>query len=235
MYIQLRVTPEFCEEPEICRPHLFLPDVLEYLEKYGEVENYAWCAESKNKFGEATHPHYHINIVAYLEDFNKQSFQAWFRRRPMLPKGNKCYAISLCGDPEDEDRWWRYLLKDQPSTLQHMGCKEHLPAEFRQDLETHWRMACDERKLQVQRNLAARDRALQNDSFRLRCYNAVHEHNPSSDREIFASIIRYYMSNNKVPPFNTGMNMVYDYKCTFNLMSPEEYYDMRYNSTEFNH
>jgi len=239
MYITLRLTPEFCGEPELCRPDKFCPEILEYLGTKGEVEHWAWTREEKNKFGESTHPHFHFNIVGYFDDFNKQSFQAWFRRRSFLPKGNKCYSIAMTGDPEDDMRWWRYLFKESPfpnlsglSPTQFPRLR-NLPPHVLEVLEVQWRCAYDERTLQIAKNLESRERMLQNDSFRLRWYSAVQTELLGSlvnDRRIFCAIIRYYMDNNKVPPFNTAMNMVYDYKCHFELMTPEEYYDVRYNT-----
>lgn len=245
MFVQLRVTPEFCGEAEVALPRFIVPQVLEYLEKNGEVQNWAWVMENKNKFGEDTHPHYHLNIVGYFEDFNKQSFQAWFRRRPCLPKGNKCYALQVVGDPEDEDRWWRYLLKQyDPKLLNSGGLKngnwnlENLPEHFKEDLEKMWYMAYDERQLQINKNCAARERALQNDSFRIRCFNSIADSFPGHgseqipDKLIYCAMVRYYQDNNKVPPFNTLMNMVFDFKCHFGMMTPEDYYDLRYDKID---
>jgi len=153
-----------------------------------------------------------------------------------LPKGNKCYSIAINGDPEDDLRWWRYLLKESPYPgnlgLVYPRIK-NMPEHVLEVLEVQWRCAYDERTLQIAKNLEARERMLQNDSFRLRCYSAVQTDLLGSlvnDRRIFCGIIRYYMQNNKVPPFNTAMNMVYDYKCHFGLMTPEAYFDVRYNT-----
>lgn len=240
MFLTLRITPEFCGEPTLAHPRYFVKDIVEYLEKSGEVEHYAWCYEIKNKFGEDTHPHYHLNIECYLDDFNKQSFQAWFRRRPFLPKGNKCYSINICGDPEDDLRWWRYLLKERPFDVSLVTGDspspvylKNLPPHFVEVLEVQWRCAYDERILQIAKNVETRERLLQNDSFRLRCYSAVQTEllgTLVNNKSIFCAIIRYYMDKNKVPPFTTCMNMVYDYKCHFELMTPEEYFDVRYNT-----
>lgn len=236
MFLTLRVTPEFCGEPSVAHPRFFVPQVLEYLGKYGEVLHWAWCYETSNKFGETTHPHFHVNFEADLMDFNKQSFQAWFRRRPMLPKGNKCYAIAVTGDPEDPDRWWRYLMKEMPLTDPiPESFRPHLPPDFDAEIDKHHFAAVDERKLQIKRNIIARDRALQNDSFRLKVYQHVAELCDKdnimepTDKFIFSTIIRFYMDNNKVPPFNTAMNMVYDFKCHARLMTPEQYFDLRIN------
>lgn len=243
MYIQLRITPEFCGVPELLKGKTnVVLEICRYLKKYGDIEHIAGSIEKLNKFGEPTALHWHINIVLddHLSEFKKDSFQAWFRRRPYLPKGNKCYSISIVGDPTDEDRWWRYLLKENDNPF-----VTNFPEEFKQDFEKHVAMAQDERKIQIERNIAARDRALQNDSFRLKCYNAVDEqlrhnyslHSNPTDPEfpfnplpsiIMREIIKYYQANNKVPPFNTLKNMVSDYRVTFGYLDIQEYCNSQY-------
>jgi len=231
MFIQLRITPEFCGEPSLLQNKgLVTNELLEYFKKYGDVEYVAGVVEHLNKFGEETNVHWHINLVldSHIADFRKDSFQAWFRRRNYLPKGNKCYSIAITADPDDENRWWRYLLKENSDTFVN-----NFPDDFKHEFDIQVAMAQDERKLQIERNVLARDRALLNDSFRLRCYNAINQYNEDvapSDRTIFCDIMRYYMSNNKVPPFNTGMNMVIDFKCHMGYISIENYYDLRYNT-----
>lgn len=228
MYIQLRITPEFCGEPEHPRlksKKMLSQDLMNYFKGFGDIEHIAGTMEKLNKFGEATSPHYHINLVLddHIRDFKKDSFQAWFRRRPYLPKGNKCYAISVVGDPEDENRWWRYLLKENDNPFLN-----DFPNDFKCDFLLHAAMAKDERKIQIERNIASRERALQNDSFRLKCYNHVNEilqNTDPSNRQIYCEIIRYYIQNNKVPPFTTAMNMVYDFKVVMGLMTVEDYFD----------
>ncbi len=241
MYMTLRLTPEFCGEPVMAHPRFVVEPIIEYLSKYGEMLGFGWCRETTNKFGEPTHPHFHMNFSADLdEQLNKQSFQSWFRRHPCMPKGNKCYSVSILADPDDEDLWWRYLLKEQEKfawsthqPMQNMGREYNFPADFAEKIETHWAMAVDQRRLQVKRNIESRERALQNDSFRLRCYNHVHNLDPDTEsgstRWIFCQIVKYYMDNNKVPPFNTLLNMVYDYKVHFGIMTADQYYSVRYS------
>lgn len=236
MYIQIRITPEFCGVPELLNDKSrVINELLQKFGQYGDVEFYAACTEDQNKFGEPTNYHMHFNLVLddHIQEFRKDSFQAWFRRRPYLPKGNKCYSISIVGDPEDEDRWWRYLLKQESNGLTIGLFKNKFPQEFLDELDMHTALAQDERKLQIQRNIAARDRALQNDSFRLRAYNYINENFGETEltaRKIFCELIRYYMQNNKVPPFNTMMNMVLDFKVHFGLMTPEDYFDTIYQN-----
>ena len=234
MYIQLRITPEFCGEPVFFKSKkLVIQELCDYFKQFGDILNIAACEESLNKFGETTSTHWHVNLVLddHIRDFKKDSFQAWFRRRKYLPKGNKCYAIAIVGDPDDEDRWWRYLLKETDAPF-----VTDFPEEFKANFEVQVAMAQDERKLQIERNIAARERALQNDSFRLKCYSSILEmfnsRDPASlnDRMIYCEIMRYYQANNKIPPFNTGMNMVIDFKVHVGLMTIEDYYDTRFST-----
>ena len=233
----LRITPEFCGAPDVANPRFVIPAIKEYVNKYGDIINYAWSYETKNKFGEDTHPHYHINFTADVTDFNKQSFQAWFRRQPLLPKGNKCYSFTVNGDPEDEDRWWRYLFKEQtpfkPGLIDTCYIMS-LPKEFYDDIKTHVALAVDERKLQIKRNIEARDRALANDSFRLRCYSAVQTallgNGDVTSQKIYVEIVKYYQDNNKIPPFNTLMNMVIDYKLHTGIITAAQHFQLRYNT-----
>jgi len=232
VFVQMRLTPGLCGNPELATYSLVAPQLKTYFEKFGTIENFGSCLEEQNKFGEATEPHYHINVELddSIRDFKKDTFQAWFRQRLFLPKGNKCYSIRLVGDPEDTQRWWRYLLKE-------VGAKIFEFPTLDIDTLALTLMAQDERKLQIDRNVAARDRMLLNDSFRIRCYSAVQTEllgTAVNNRSIYCAIIRYYMANNKVPPFNSLMNMVWDYRVHFELMTPEQYYDLVYTENPNN-
>ena len=223
MFIQIRVTPEFCKEPCLARWELIKPALFKYLTKDGAVVNSsAVCKERYNKFGEETHPHYHINLECDMYDFKKENFQKWFRGQPFLPSGNKAYSIKIVGDPEDENRWWRYLLKDDKSKL----LDSNFPEGF--DIELNRKMAIDERLQQIKKNIEARERLLRTDSFRLRAFahlSALYNNDLKTNRQIFSDLVRYYQENNKIPPFNSLMNMVYDYKVHTKQMTPEDYYD----------
>lgn len=227
MFIQLRLTAEMCKEPSMARWRFLRSPLFEYVTKdSGELHYYAVTRETQNKFGEPTKPHYHINICADTgEKFTVENFQKWFRKRPFLPSGNKAYSFKLVGDPDDEDRWWRYLLKEKGAKL----IESKFPPDF--DISLNTIMAQNERDEQIKKNVEARDRLLRNDSFRLKAFAALqkkYENKCPQNRQIFGDLVRYYQEKNKIPPFNSLLNMVFDYKVHTKEIEPETYFDIYY-------
>jgi len=238
MYLQLRITPQFTTDPCVCRTNLITSALVEYLDR-DNIETFAVCSETLNKFGEKTHPHWHFNIVGDFPDLRKDSFQAWFRRRPFGPKGNKSYSFKMVGDPEDENRWHRYLLKET-NTLQ--GCKgiPLFPEGF--DRTLNEALAQDERKIQIKRNLDARERMLQTSSFKTVMFADIlkelqKENNGSKFKfyDIWFLIQGYFRHKGKVVPYSTLPDYTYDFMITYGIITPAEYFMQRHGSAPIPH
>lgn len=226
MYIQFRLTPEFCVNPEKTFINRFLAEFTMYLRTLGEIEHHAMAWEKTNKFGESTHKHLHWNIVLdqNFKCLNKDSIMAWIRRQPMGIKGNKCYSLKIVGDPEDEDRWWRYIIKESDPWR-----VAEFPPDF--NLEIQKQLAREERAEQIKKNLASRDKLLKKDSFRLRIFAKMKKQiedqgNPVvDDKYLWCEFVKLYQKDNRIPPFNTMDNLVLDYKVTTGIITVEDYYN----------
>lgn len=240
VFIQIRLTPSQVGEPEMFKhPRQWWPSMKDFLESYGTIEASAACFETKNKFGEDTHPHYHVNVQLddHNKDFSKEYFQKWIRRQPYQAKGNKAYSVRVVPDPTEEDRWWRYILKENESigAVIAQCFPQNFPEDFDLHLNTH--LAVDERKLQIERNIKARAKALQTDNFRLRMFNKLNTNYlergfsvaaPPPSQTIFCDLVQAYQDDNRIPPFNTMSNMVWDFKIHCKYLTALEYYNLKY-------
>lgn len=117
MYVSLRITPSFVFDASgepIGETEVFL--IINSLRSYLQTTQTLACYEVLNKFGEQTHPHYHINCVSKRE-IKKQSLNAWFRKfRETLGfsfSGVKSYSFSIYDDVKEVDEWLRYVVKEQ--------------------------------------------------------------------------------------------------------------------------
>jgi len=230
MFLQLRITPSVCTDPSLCRTFFFIPELVDYLGR-DNIATFACAAENLNKFGEETLPHWHVNITGDFPDLRKDSFQAWFRRRPFHPKGNKSYSFRMVGDPEDEERWHRYLLKEG-RPLQGAPSIPMFPDTF--DIVLNSALAQDERKIQIARNIDARERMLNNNSFKTIMFGEIFK---EIKKEPIGSSIKffdvwfllqgYFRAKSKVVPYDTLANYVYDFMITYHIISPSEYFKQK--------
>jgi len=239
MFLQLRVTPAFCTDPSLATPFHIKHHVVNYLGKEN-CETFAGCTERLNKFGEHTHLHYHFNITGDFPDLRKDSFQAWFRRRPFGPKGNKSYSFKMVGDPEDENRWHRYLLKEGFSGLQEHDDIPLFPEDF--DCELNKALAQDERKIQIQRNLDARERMLNNSSFKTVMFEDIlqelqKENNGTTFKffDVWFLLQGYFRHKGKVVPYDSMFNYTYDFMITYGIITPSQYFVQRHGDTPVPH
>ncbi len=238
MFLQLRITPQFTTDPSLCRTYFILPELVKYL-GHDNIETLCVASETLNKFGETTHPHWHFNITGDFPDLRKDSFQAWFRRRPFGPKGNKSYSFKMVGDPEDENRWHRYLQKEG-NVLQ--GCKgiPFFPPDY--DSTLNKALAQDERKIQIQRNLDARERMLNNTSFKTVMFQEIlhelqKENNGTTFKffDIWFLLQGYFRAKGKVVPYDSMSNYTYDFMITYGIITPAQYFQQKYNDSAERH
>lgn len=106
----LRITPIKIDPSGSQNPGIFILIFKELIYKYS-IENYALGYEKLNKYGEKTHPHFHFN---FLSDAKKETIAAYIRRMDGWNiKGKEMYALSVYPDPDDYDRWFRYVAKEK--------------------------------------------------------------------------------------------------------------------------
>lgn len=206
---------------------MLMDKVLNYY-GYNSVTRYICVLEKVGKRGEVVDPHFHINLEVPDHSKSKDNFQKVIRKWTAGIKGN-AYMVRYVEDPEDEDRWWRYCLKelDAPCWFSKKGFEKEW-------IDLAKKLACDERSRTQEFNRAATERLLQKETFRLKMFKnltvslAKVPRSANFDRQIYCMIIRYYQDNNKTPPFNNLDNIVIDYKLVEEFMTPEEYFNIRH-------
>lgn len=234
VFIQLRFTPCKFTEPgswggdSLQTKGYLLSKVLDYYGK-DNVTRYICVLETIDNKGAICDPHFHINLEVPCHQKTKDNFQKYVRKLSGGIKGAACYAVAYIEDPIDEDRWWRYCLKEVGSKV---WFSKH---GFQKDWISLARtLACDERARTIEFNKASMQRHIQKDSFRLKMFKNVTntlKNQPISsnlDKHLYCLIIRYYQDNNKTPPFNNLDNIVIDYKLVAKIITPEEYYNIHH-------
>lgn len=230
MYLQLRLTPEFCSSPtEASFKNIWVQLKNIIMLSFGTLLHAAACKENFNKFGEPTHEHFHFNIELddHITDLTPEKIQRKIRAISCRPSGPRAYAVKVLEELNDENRWWRYLLKEKGGAA--YLTEPSFPDNF--DIEINKLMAQDERSIQINRNLKAREKTLQTHSFRNKMYahfDKQYKQDEITKCKIFSDFIQYYQDDNRVPPFNTMMNMVYDYLVYSNRLSAEEFFKLKY-------
>ena len=186
-----------------------------------DVSSWMYGIESKNKFGEDTSTHIHFKFetdVDLKKNTLQKSFRDYMRNLGEPVSGVRHYSIML-NFPDDEDRWWRYVLKEEDARCGWSQDKHTF-------VEENIALARDERKQQIKRNIEARDRYLDKDSFKGKMYQHFSaELAITTEREFYIELIKYYQSKNKVPPFSKLKEYWIDYQIMTNLISVDNYVD----------
>lgn len=145
----LRLTP--CQIDPSANPMKFIYLFKDLIRQYNLID-YALGFEKLNKYGEPTKPHFHFN---FLCDAEKATIQTYIRRFEMFViKGKTMYALSRHPEPDDFNRWFRYVAKEH---LLRKYCKGFSEKE----LDEMVLLATDERKRSIAFNLEKRTFLLQ--------------------------------------------------------------------------
>lgn len=220
-YLQLRFTGLYYEDPS----HNWTRGKLinNFIKKY-DISKYIYVQETFDKFGKETTPHIHFNCVIDAE-VKKDTIQRWIRRTAEANsynlKGNKCYSVRVLGDPEDEDRWWRYCCKEKGAKVSARGFSKSKIIEYK-------KLAQDEREQQIKRNLQAQESYLDKSSFKGKMFDLFKKEDIKSHRPFIIGIINYYNKKGKIAPFSKFNDYWLDYQISTGLMTAEAYYDATY-------
>lgn len=216
----IRLTPKFFCEPDgdELSDHIRL-QILKYL----KPSRYLIAEERLDSKGRETHLHYHINCELD-RPIRKDTIQKWFRDKGIC-KGNQAYCVRSHGDLNDEDRWWRYC------------CKEKLRWSRGFDaitLDNYSLLAKDERKQQIERNLATEKSMEAKNQKRDKLFKWLKEERPDvkDERSIFVAMVFWYQKVAKdTPPIANGclLNKVFDYQMEIGVLTAGEYYDRHYS------
>ena len=243
VYFELRYTPCQADNGEQT-----VNDIIDWLDELNESHQtellpdlrkpnkWLIARESKNKYGEETSLHYHINVElpsSYLaiKPYKKDNMAKTLNRRFGL-KGNKMYCLRLhqCLDSNWE-RWWRYC------------CKQGLPYDSsaqweKQELLEMTKIANAEYIQRTKENNETRDKLVAKNNFRQKlakflktkfCNDLQVEHNYRiDDKYLWITIAKYYQDNHTTPPFQKMDDLVIDMKVEMKWITLEEYYDIKH-------
>lgn len=182
----LRLTP--CEiDPSANRLH-FIHLFNDLIRTYNLVD-YALGWEQLNKYGEPTKPHYHFNFLA---DGNKQAIQTHIRRWDMYRiKGNTMYALTRYSEPDDFNRWFRYVAKEK---LLRKYCKGFTDLEL-DEMEL---LAKDERKRSISYNLEKRQSLLEKKTLYDKYSIEIEKTNLKTFKSVWLKFLELYVRDRKI-------------------------------------
>jgi hypothetical protein len=219
-YIQLRVThSEFnADYDEVKRVLVKFADEIDATHMLGHLEKY-------DKFGKETKHHIHMNMYVD-DDVKKDTLQKKFKKKMSAYgynlSGLKHYSIRVLVECEDEDRWWRYILKEKNGT-------PFFGSGFKPEQINEWKLlAQDERKRQVESNNKALDKYLDKSSFKGKLFKYCEENCIETHREFFKTFIEYSWKEGKVPAYTKIDDYYVDYQVNVGLMTLDELYDKKY-------
>lgn len=224
-YIQLRITHSLIDATaDMVRYHL-----EKFIKEKYDSTKYALCTEKIDKFGKETHEHIHCNFYTDNMDIKKNTLQQQLKKKftklGYELKGTKHYSVRILGDPDDEDRWWRYCWKED-TKVKHFGFDE-------ETVENYKILAPDEREQQIKKNNEHIDKYLDKSSFKGKMYEKFKEQGIKDHRSFTIEYIKYCQKNHKVPSFTKIDDYFLDYKISSGLITPDEWYDEKY--AQFNH
>lgn len=208
----------------------------ELMEELRKPNKWLIARESKNKYGEETHLHYHINVElpsSYLaiKPYKKDNMAKTLNRRFGL-KGNKMYCLRLHQSLDSNwERWWRYCCKQ--------GTPFHASTQWdSQELLEMTKIANAEYIQRTKENNETRDKLVAKNNFRQKlakhlktkfCNKTQVENNfRIEDKYLWITIAKYYQENHTTPPFCKMDDLVIDMKVEMKWTSLEEYYDMKH-------
>lgn len=221
MYYSLRITPsQFNSSPHHCL-QLF-KNLRKNLAEF-EQSCFIVALEKINKYGEPTHEHFHFN---FLSDASKDSIQKrirkYFEDLTLVCRGNKCYALVECGEPDDIKRWIRYLMKEKwlPS---HSCIKDFTTDEISQ-MEL---LAKDEFALTIKKNLANRKKLEDKTTLFDKIVEKLEEQNPklNSFKQIHIFIMKFYTEEKKPLNFTTIDGYAWNYMVYSKLITLEQLFN----------
>ena len=111
MYYSLRITPAAFN----CDFEIALRVVQHIINECSiDEECYITADEKIDKFGNEIARHFHFNFIAdTIKDTLQRKIRKWFAAQDFVCKGNKCYSLTECDEPEDMKRWLRYCMKEK--------------------------------------------------------------------------------------------------------------------------
>lgn len=217
-YLELRLTiPEL---PSEFQYDAIYKHIIKELKE--EPIRYIVGREQHNKCGELIKDHFHISMELE-EPINLDSFRKKLNRSYGI-KGNNMYCLRQHLDlKEDEQRWWRYPIKQHPAVASKGFTEVELDALHTAGL--------DEYNQRVKENKLAQEKMLMKNNFRNKLikylnnkYNGAHQ----PDKTIFIDIYTFYKEAHTTCPFKKMPDLIIDMKLETGMITIDEYYDIKY-------
>lgn len=182
------------------------------------------CIEKYDKYGKETAPHIHANIY-HQDDYKKNTLQKKFRELVKTYdynlSGNKDYSIRVLAQPDDEERWWRYILKESGARLFCSKNMEDFADEYK-------KLAQDERKRTIELNNKYLQKYLDKSSFKGKMYQFLQKSQVTTHKDFIISAIKYYLEKQTTPAFTKLDDMFIEYQLLTGIMSVEDWYSQKY-------
>lgn len=218
MYYSLRITPEEFNIP--------FNEALQIITVYfinggkADADNYITADEQKNKFGEPTKRHFHFN---FLSDSKKDTLQkgirAFYSERGYVCKGNRCYSLQQCDEPEDFGRWFRYCMKEK--YIKKLSSSSEI------DFDKLEILAKDERQQSIKHNLANRAKLMDKNTLYDKIVMDLEKQDPrpADFKSIWSFIVAYYVKEKKPVNLNTIKGYTITYCISTGLITSDMLYD----------
>lgn len=218
-YYQLRFSP-LVMDPSL-NVKLCLEVFHQLIETY-KLTEYALCYEKTNKYCEPTHPHFHFNFA--LLGKKKETVRTQFLRicdneLGRHPKGNTQYALQCLPEPDDIDRWWRYIFKEN-----------HIPklvSKFFSETEIQEMvlLSKDEKNRAAKYHLAKRDTKEERSSMFTRYSVIIKKQNMIMNyKNVWLAFLKLYMENDNAINPRTLQGYTHLFLLKEKIITPDDYY-----------
>lgn len=229
MYVSIRITPNKIHTNELEAINFIKNPFRSHFRTYFKTDLYGYVMEQYDKKGDKTDKHFHFNYFTdekiVTKDAIQKEIRTWCGKMGYVVKGNKAYAVSLHGDPEDETRWWRYLLKEKSASPVF---SKKLISHLEEDIEILKKMAQDERQLQVERNKKTLNRFMDKSSFRHKFYEYCDLNKVRQHKSFVKNYFSFCKEKGKVPAPSSLDGYWLEYAFEFEIITFDEWYSRKY-------
>lgn len=215
--IDIRLTPSFINY-DVTNFRQFISNLFRRLEgwtkrgletesgKEWKIKQYVIGKETLDKYGRETHLHYHVALILSNEKTIKQTkylIQEYLRSNGA--KGNAAYMVRVNADVNDENRWFRYSMKQGDYETDYKGHEE-----------LH-KLAADEYKNQVKKNLESEEVQRNKNQFRDKLWKHLDDKKLTGEKEIATEMFHYYNKNGRDAPIFDLQTKVLNYQINRNI------------------
>lgn len=219
-YVDLRLTPKYAfDDPDIdeAKGLARARTLCKLLVQHLIPSKYIIAYEKTNRYLEPTHPHLHLAMYTE-EDVKKDTLQTWVRRNLNI-KGKQAYCLRVHADVDDEERYFRYCLKER--YIQQVGFTE-------EEIEDMKDRAQDEKRRNGENALKARQKYEdRNVSFREQMYRDL-DTGDIDEPDIAVAIVQYYREHKRIPPYKNMKEQVLDYRVHKGYLDVKDWYIEKY-------